>query len=121
MPLDYSVEVREVRSGTIELLKVVGEVDLANAQDLAGAIEAPNLAERLGIVLDLRSVSFMDSSGLATTLKAAQLVGSRLALIVAPASAVARLFELAGVENVVNIAATEEQAVDLLDGAGPDT
>jgi anti-anti-sigma factor len=116
MALEYSVDVREVPWGAIELVKVSGEVDLANAEELNGVIDAPNLVERLGIVLDLRLVPFMDSSGLGTLLKAAQRFGSRLVLIVAPASPVANLLELSRVEKMVNVAATEEQAFDFLDG-----
>jgi anti-anti-sigma factor len=118
--LECSVDVREARSGAIELVKVAGEVDLANAEELNAVIHAPNLAERVGVVLDLRLVPFMDSSGLGTLLRAAQRLGSRLVLIVAPASPVANLLELSRVENMVNVAATEEQAVGLLDGTGPD-
>jgi anti-anti-sigma factor len=118
MPLDYSVEAREVQSGAVELVKVLGEVDLGTANELAAAIEAPDLGQSLGIVLDLRMVPFMDSSGLGTTLKAAQRLGSRLVLLIAPGSPVANLFELARVENMVNIVATEERAIGLLDRAG---
>jgi|SRR5690242_3788488 len=117
--LDYVVNVSETRSGPVELVKVAGEVDLANAEELREAIETPNFSTRLGIVLDLRLVPFMDSSGLGTLLKAAQGIGSRLVLIIEPGSPVASLFELSRVENMVNIAATEEQALGLLDGAGP--
>ena len=119
MALEYVVSVSETRSGPVELVKVAGEVDLANTEELREAIETPNLSTRLGIVLDLRLVPFMDSSGLGTLLKAAQGIGSRLVLIIEPGSPVAGLFELSRVENMVNIAATEEQALVLLDGAGP--
>jgi anti-sigma B factor antagonist len=117
--LEYVVNVSETRSGPVELVKVAGEVDLANAEELRAAIETPDLSTRLGIVLDLRLVPFMDSSGLGTLLMAAQGIGSRLVLIIEPGSPVANLFELSRVENMVRIAATEEQALALLDGAGP--
>jgi anti-anti-sigma factor len=119
MSLEYSVEVRNAGSGAIELVKVAGEVDLANAEELNSVIDAPNLAERIGIVMDLRLVPFMDSSGLGTLVRAAQRLGSRLVLVVAPASPVANLLGLSGVENMVNVATTEEQALGLLDGARP--
>src|SRR5262245_11102101 len=106
MALECSLSVREAPSGAVALVKVVGEVDLANAEELREAIETPNLPARLGIVLDLRLVPFMDSSGLGTLLKAAQGIGSRLVLLIEPRSPVANLFELSRVENMVNIAAT---------------
>ena len=73
-------------------MTVQGEIDLVTAPLLSEAFVG--LGSR--IIVDLRAVSFMDSSGLAVLIRQkSQMEGGELR-IVADGSAVLRLFELSG-------------------------
>ncbi len=87
------------RTGAGVTLRVAGEIDLLTAPRfaaaLAGALEAEGEA-----VIDVREVSFMDSTGLRALLQArtqADQAGRALALAYTPDGPVARLLELANV------------------------
>ena len=78
--------------GTFDIVTVQGEIDLVTAPLLSEAFVG--LGSR--IIVDLRAVSFMDSSGLAVLIQQkSQMEGGELR-IVADGSAVLRLFELSG-------------------------
>jgi anti-anti-sigma factor len=81
--------------GTTVVLALAGELDLASAPDLEAAVrEREETAET--ILLDLRGLSFMDSSGLRVILGAdarARSRGARLALVPGPPG-VQRVFQL---------------------------
>lgn len=83
--------------GSVEIVVVRGEVDIATADavraDLARAFERGD-----NVVLDLREVSFMDTQGLAVVIEAQQACaadGSRFAITRAP-DHVHRLFDMIG-------------------------
>lgn len=85
------------------LIRVVGEMDIANASRLLSAvIEATQAAAQL-VVLDLSRVDYMDSSGLSEVLRAQRFAGSsgcRLRVRGATPQ-VRRLFVATGVDQVV--------------------
>lgn len=94
----------------IARVRLSGEVDLANADQLAEAFEAPDCKGADGILLDLRELGFMDSSGLRVVLMAAQ-DGSRFATILEADGAVATLFEMVDVAERLNVVAGEDEAM----------
>lgn len=94
----------------IARVRLSGEVDLANADQLAEAFEAPDCKSADGILLDLRELGFMDSSGLRVVLMAAQ-DGSRFATILEADGAVATLFEMVDVAERLNVVAGEDEAM----------
>ncbi|HLH29410.1 MAG TPA: STAS domain-containing protein [Acidimicrobiales bacterium] len=77
-----------------QVLRIEGEVDLDSAEELGQALERCNG----NVILDLAGVSFMDSSGLGTLIRARNRLaaegGSLSVQAVAPN--VRRLFELTG-------------------------
>ncbi len=75
-------------------VRVAGEVDLDTADQLAAGLEACHGT----VVLDLAGVTFMDSSGLGTLVRARnRLLSEGGALLVRdPSKRVRRLFELTG-------------------------
>ncbi|HJZ62030.1 MAG TPA: STAS domain-containing protein [Miltoncostaeaceae bacterium] len=78
------------------LLVVEGELDIASAERLVGAVEALSGESGEPVVLDLSGVSFVDSSGVRALLeveRVTQGMGRPLALL-RPSSAVTRLLEL---------------------------
>jgi len=85
--------------GAVTLVAVDGDVDLASSGDLEAALEA---AES-DVVLDLRRVGFMDSSGLNSLLTASRKLDERsrrLALVIEPAGTVGRLLDITQLGDV---------------------
>jgi anti-anti-sigma factor len=93
----FRCEVR--REDASVLLEVAGELDLATAAAVEEHLEAASGDGTRAVVVDLRGVTFMDSSGLRMLLKAdvaARRDGWRLSLVPGP-EPVMRVFELTGV------------------------
>jgi anti-anti-sigma factor len=99
-PLGFSVSTSE-RDGRAVVL-VRGELDLATAPDLEGAVTA-GLDAGKDVVVDLRELDFMDSSGLRVLVAAharARRDGGRFAIVrPLPGGAVARILSVAGIER----------------------
>lgn len=95
-PSSFRVELSETGSERtrVHLLEAVGEVDLSCADELAESLSQFDGATDAGVVLDLQGVPFMDSSGLAVVMGAAERIGPRFAVVIAEGGAVDRLFEL---------------------------
>jgi anti-sigma B factor antagonist len=118
--LDLSVERRDAASGQLAIVRARGEVDLGNADELAGALHSDACETSDGIVLDLVEVPFMDSSGLRAVLVAASELEPELAVVLSPGSPVLRLFELAEVTDRIAAYPTEDEAIDAItDGTSP--
>ena len=107
MERQFRVEVEQAGEATV--LAVSGELDLASSATLEEAIAragGPSL-----LVLDLRAVDFMDSSGLAVLVKAhqrTQEAGQRFGVINDSAQ-VQRLLTLTGVDERINVAASLDE------------
>ena len=103
----FSVEIDHI--GTTDIVTVRGEIDI---------VSAPEFEEKLStvgstIVVDLRHLDFMDSSGLAVLLRRnATLDGSsELRLVVKP-GIIERLFEVSGIDKVFPIYPDIKAAID---------
>jgi anti-anti-sigma factor len=116
--LEISVDRKNVDGGSVALVRAGGEVDLSNAEQLADALLAELPVEDAGVVLDIREVPFMDSSGLRVLLVAVREAGARLVVLARPGSPVVRLFELAEVSDRIRVSPTEEEAIDAVRAAG---
>jgi len=110
---------RPVEDGEVAFISVEGEVDLANAEELAGALRSGGDGAGGGIVLDLREVPFMDSTGLKVILIASRDLGPPLAVVCGTGSAVRRLLDLAGVADRVPSFESEEEALAAIGPTGP--
>lgn len=103
-PAPFSVDVSE-RDGKV-LVAARGELDLATADALQDALLAPVSAGR-HTVLDLRALDFMDSSGVRVVITAHHAAaerGGRLTVVRGAAgSAVGRVLEISGLEDVLEI------------------
>ncbi len=95
-------------------LALHGELDLVSAPALERAMEGQPQPEIELIVIDLRGLEFMDSTGLHAVLRignSAHDVGRRFALIRGP-DQVHRLFELTGLAETLTIVDAPEQLVE---------
>jgi anti-anti-sigma factor len=83
-----------------------GELDMASAPELEQAV-MPRLQDGGWIVLDLRSLDFIDSSGLRVVVGAHRLAeerGGRFTCVRgAPGSTVHRIVEIAGIDGVIEM------------------
>ena len=88
-----------------ELLAVEGELDIATAPRMITALNEAFAELNLPLVVDLSSVGFMDSTGLALLMNAHRRVkrrGQRFA-IVCPRGPVSRVFEIADMVDSLHV------------------
>jgi anti-sigma B factor antagonist len=98
MPSVGQLNLSRTREGARSTLVLDGELDLVTAPELEDTIAALCLEGTRELVLDMRRVLFMDSSGLRTVLASmdmCRLHGCEAMLI--PGAACRRLFEITGV------------------------
>jgi stage II sporulation protein AA (anti-sigma F factor antagonist) len=118
--LEISVEQRSGEAAPVAVVRVAGEVDLANVEQLAETLRDDAVRQASGTVLDLTAVPFMDSSGLRVLLLAVNDGQPALVAVIEPDSPVARLLELAEVAERVPVFAREEDALAALPASGSD-
>jgi anti-sigma B factor antagonist len=93
-------DVATERSGSVLVVRPDGEIDLATVGLVRAAVEAER-SHGDDVVIDLRSVSFLDTSGLRYVLELhehAERDGFDLTLVRGP-SAVQRVFAVSGLED----------------------
>jgi anti-sigma B factor antagonist len=97
-------------------LAVRGEVDIASAPALELALDTAIRESTGAFVLDLSDVDFLDSSGLNVILRARALLGreDRGVAVVCPPGPVRRLFEVAGIADLLFLYSTREEAAAAL-------
>jgi anti-anti-sigma factor len=96
----------EPREGGVVVV-ASGEIDLATSPELRAAL-LDEQARAPSVVLDLREVTFIDSSGLGVIVgqqKRSQEDGARFAVAVAEQSSVERILNLSGLIKVLDIVA----------------
>jgi anti-sigma B factor antagonist len=98
-PLPFACEIRS--DGDLTILELTGELDLAQAPALAGAITEVLETGCRRLIVDLRGLSFLDASGLQALLTAnrsARARGGQVSLVPG-CFQVQRLFELTGADS----------------------
>jgi anti-anti-sigma factor len=103
-PGEFSITTDE-RNGAV-LVTLTGELDLATAPAVEDAVIGP-VRDGAHVVLDLRGLDFMDSSGVRVIVAAhgaAEQSGGRLTIVrAAPGGAVQRVLEISGLEGVLEL------------------
>ena len=98
------------RSAERTLVAVSGELDASTASDLYGALADLEIENARNVVLDLAGVAFMDSTGLGvivTEHKRLQHDNGTLTIF-SPPSSVRRLFEITGLDSMLDIVPAHE-------------
>ncbi len=114
MQSHFRVEVRN--EGRASVIAVSGELDLASSAALEAELTRVTDSSVDQVIVDLRELEFMDSTGLGTLVKAhqrAEEAGQRFVLIRGPQQ-VQRLLSLTGVAERLELADAPEE---LLGGA----
>jgi anti-sigma B factor antagonist len=104
-----NVEVRE--GDRVVVVNVSGELDLASSPALEQELERPAVASGELIIIDLRGLQFMDSTGLSVLVRAHQRAaqaGQRFAVVKGPQQ-VQRLLELTGVAERLTLIDSPEE------------
>jgi anti-anti-sigma factor len=102
-------EPQQVRSGTLALqlehegetrtLRLRGELDLANAEMLEAELGKALDDDASRVLVDMRELTFIDSTGIAILVAAMNRGGDRLRFLPSEAPAVTRVLQLTGVEQ----------------------
>lgn len=115
----YDSEIRiDLSAAGITVLELLGDHDLATAEELSAAIDQA-LARRPGLVVDLTETTFMDSTVVHLLIDAHQVLearGHELSLQITEASAVRRVLELTQLDNALGIAGDRDEAVASANG-----
>jgi anti-sigma B factor antagonist len=95
---------------------VRGEVDVASVPALVEALDAAIRDSEGAFVVDLCGVEFLDSSGLGVLLRARALLGrdERALAVVCPPGPVRRLFDVAGIADLLFLFPSREDAAAAL-------
>jgi anti-sigma B factor antagonist len=104
------------------IARLVGEIDMSNAEDLGATVIGATPNEAAGVVLDLSAVDYLDSAGIYVVFgmrPSLQARGQSLILVVPAESPVHDALRLAGVERPGEVAATVDEAVRAIDRPSP--
>jgi anti-sigma B factor antagonist len=109
---DFRVETH--RTGRATTLTVLGELDLVSSPALQEEIERAIGSDTTVIVLDLRRLSFMDSTGLHVLVKAQQRAheAGRRFVLTKGGEQVQRLLDLTGITELMEIVPEPADALE---------
>lgn len=97
---DFSVT--RTRVGDAIVVAPVGEIDLATVDRVNDAVDQASDEARGEVILDLRQVSFLDSTAIRLVVQLARDLESRFA-VVRGTGEVARVFDLVGLDGRVRM------------------
>lgn len=110
MENNFDVEVRDRDQAVV--IEVTGELDLASSPALEQELQGGTAATAAVVVVDLRQLEFMDSTGLSVLVRAHQRAtekGQRFAVVRGPQQ-VQRLLSLTGVADRLTLVDSPEDA-----------
>jgi anti-sigma B factor antagonist len=107
----FAVETEHLTDGRV-LVVVRGEVDLFTAPQLHEALDGLDAGAR-EVVVDLSEVAFIDSTGLGVLIGVAKKLqsASGALAIVCPAEKIRRIFQITGLDQVLAIHASRDEAL----------
>jgi anti-sigma B factor antagonist len=113
-PPGFAVERSWLRGVSGVLIR--GEVDIETAPRVTAALDAAIRETHGALVVDLSDVEFLDSSGLNVLLRARALLGreERALVIVCPPGPARRIFDVAGVADLLHLFGSRELAAAAL-------
>jgi anti-sigma B factor antagonist len=102
------------RDGVI-IARIVGEIDLSNANELANAISDRSRNDALGTVLDLTGTDYLDSGGIHMLYRLRERLrarGQSFTIVVPEDSPTIDALRLAGVESNLDVRPTLDAALE---------
>lgn len=103
---DGTLVVRTTRNGSSQVISFCGELDLANAGTAESALDASFEDESAPVVVDMRELEFIDSTGIALLVAALRRNAgeTRVRFIPSSSPAVTRVLELTGLAERLPLA-----------------
>ncbi|GHF79106.1 anti-anti-sigma factor [Amycolatopsis bartoniae] len=101
-----AAEITKEVDGDAVLVRIVGEIDLANASEVQQQINDAVTNDVTTVVLDLAKLEYLDSAGLRilfTLAERLRVLQMKLDLVVPPSSPVRRVVEMSGLEPVARV------------------
>ncbi len=109
------MKIEKKQAGEIHIFELAGELDFHTSPDLRSQLQAVTDKPAHKVVINLKKVNYIDSSGLATFVEALQKTkrGSGRLVLAEMAAAVKSVFEIAKLDKVFVLAATQTEALEL--------
>ncbi len=112
MQSHFRLEVRSAGAATV--ISVSGELDLASSPALQEELDRAAASDAQILIIDLRELDFMDSTGLSVLVRAHQRIeeqGRQLAMVKGPQQ-VQRLLSLTGVADGLTVVDSPEELLN---------
>jgi anti-sigma B factor antagonist len=114
----------EINSGPgpddVFVVRVTGEVDMSHEEELRGELRTAAAADASGIVVDLTECEFIDSSGVRALLLSREAQhpedGAEHLSVAASSQQILRILSVMGVDRVIPIRPTIEEAAAAISG-----
>jgi anti-sigma B factor antagonist len=114
----------EINSGPgpddVFVVRVTGEVDMSHEEELRGELRTAVAADTRGIVVDLTECEFIDSSGVRALLLSREAQhpedGAERLAVAASSEQILRILSVMGVDRVIPIRPTVEEAAAAISG-----
>ena len=109
---ELHIELESLES--VFLITPIGDIDLSQSDQLRQVIKTANKSQELKIVIDLKHVQYMDSSGVATLIEGLQIArssGKDLALCSLTQS-VEAVLQLSKLDQIFDIYSNRELAIE---------
>ena len=115
------MKITQRQKDEVQIFELAGELDFQSSPELRGKLQQVVQNQVGKILINLKKVSYIDSSGLATFVEALQKIKRANGKLVLSelAPAVRSVFEIAKLDRVFSLVGTEEEAFNLL--LDPDT
>jgi anti-sigma B factor antagonist len=115
------LEISPAPLGDVPGIALAGEVDIAVAKQVEAALDDGIRGSTGAFVVDLCDVDFLDSSGVSLLMHARALLGreERELVVVCPPGPVLRIFEIAGVMDLLALFGSRDAAAEALVPADP--
>jgi anti-anti-sigma factor len=92
------------RSDSQTVLRIAGEIDVTNADELDGYFDAARATAPSEIILDLSALTFISSSGLSALVRNRQRVDPSINIaIVGPSDHTRRLLQIAAIDDLFDM------------------
>ncbi len=117
----FDVKIEHLEGG-VSAAEIWGELDQATVPQLQEELEPLIRAQSDGVLIDLSSCEFIDSSGLAALVAARERIteGKRAFGICCPDDQVSRLLKLTGLDRAMGLVASRDEALAAIrNGASP--
>ena len=115
MPPDQ-LEIVPAPLGGVPGIALAGEIDIAVAPQVSAALDEGARTTDGAFVVDLCDVEFLDSSGVTVLVRARAVLGrdDRELVVICPPGPVRRIFEVAGIVDLLALYASRDEAASAL-------